>query len=111
MDHPSSPTKPDLHPILARRYFDKFEDKSTRDSSLSDKVIALENREREITRDRRDNEAVAEDLLRRERSVIEVERHLEKREKELKDRPTRGDVEVLEAALAEAKAEGKSAES
>lgn len=111
MTPPKSPTKPDLHPILARRYFDKLESQNMRNSSASDKVIALESRERQITRDRRDNEAAAADLLRRERSVVEVERRLEKRETEMDGRPTREEVELLEAELAEAKGEGKSTKS
>lgn len=110
MDPPNPPTKPDLHPILARRYFDKLEDQSMRTSSVSDKIVALEARERQITRDRRDNEAVAADLLRRERSVIEVERRLEKREKEIGSHPTREEVDMLETQLAEAMGKGKSAE-
>ena len=109
MDPPNSPPKPDLHPILARRYFDKLEDQSMRSSSVSDRSAALEAREREITRDRRDNETVAADLLRRERSVVEAGRRLEKREKEIDGRPTREEVEVLEAQLEGARGEGKSA--
>lgn len=109
MDPPKSPSKPDLHPILARRYFDKLKNQTMRNSSVSDRVAALDSRERQIARDRRHNEALAADLLRRERSAVELERRLKNREKEMDSRPTQEEVEVLEAQLEEAMGDGKSA--